>query len=162
MYCTLIFSSAALGTMELPSNALNPLDRFFPLQSRQRRFNRPDRLAERAVRLEAFYGTLSTPIPGEAADENPLFPGQQYILWSSHDQTGIPHKSFARIISLASSITGIECGAIEAAVARMEGRLLILQGKPGPYRKRGDIPWEGYESRTFGALRTNGGASLVP
>ena len=165
--CLIPNGPVVLGTMMLPKTLISVPDKFFPKKPSREGVTALDRLAEQSTRLKAFYNAVSAPIPGEAVDKDPLFPGQQYMSWSLYDRTGMPTTEHERVLQLIGSIVGIEPSALEASLVRMEGRLLTKQSKASSravlsQSKQNYVPWEGYESRAFGALRHRGGITSLP
>lgn len=103
-------------------------DRFFPLQPLA---GAPaplqDRLALQAEQIQNFYSSCSTPVPGEAVDEDPLFPGQGYTIWTSTDREGVAHPEFDRVLAVVGRTVGITGKALEGPVMRFEKALLRAQ-----------------------------------
>ena len=142
-------------------------DRFFPLPERSD--SGPAENAglneARAAILRAFYSDLHPPIPGEAVDDEPLFAGQAYKLYNSGDRAGAMHPDYERILALVANIVGVSAQELEAGVGAFEKRLLrspVSGGTKVPEPKRGTSPWEGYESRAFGEVRSRGGGIRKP
>ena len=142
-------------------------DRFFPLPERRAPAApvNADLGEARAAALRTFYADLHPPIPGEAVDDEPLFPGQVYQLYTSSDCAGAVHPNYERVLALVAGIVGISLQELEAGVSSFEKSLLRSPASGGasvPEPKLGTAPWEGYESRAFAEMRSRGGGIRKP
>ena len=142
-------------------------ERFFPLPERQA-LTAPvnaDFGEARAAALRGFYVDLHPPIPGEAVDDEPLFPGQAYKLYTPSDCAGAVHPGYERVLALVAGIVGISTQELEAGVSSFEKVLLrspVSGGARVPEPKLCTSPWEGYVSRAFGEMRSRGGGIRKP
>jgi hypothetical protein len=110
---------------------------------------------------------MHPPLPGEATNDEPLFPGQQYKLYKfAGDHQGAIDRELARVLALVAEVTGLTVLEIEGTVRRMEIRLAnAILGKHAKQAVNGEantLPWEGYESRQYGQTRARGGAINPP
>lgn len=157
-----------MGSLKLPTTLGSIADRFFPLPPRDipplqtASSYTAAQSAEFQEALRSFYSEVHPPLPGEAADDDPLFPGQQYKLYKFvGDHEGVVDRDLARVLALVSQGTGLNVREIENTVRRMEIKLAtVVAGRRAQDVVSGDanhLPWEGYESRQFGQTRARGG-----
>lgn len=158
-------TTAVLGTLPLPKSGIQVSKRFFPLPSTKTFepvFSQMTSTAERRnAAIESFYASMSTPIPGEAASVDPLFPGQGHKIYSSRDREGDLPEDYARVLDLVSEVTGIRNRAIEVAVRKMELKLTTVEDSRINLLSE-QLPLEGIEAGMFGKLRQQGGKAPWP
>lgn len=116
--------------------------------------------------LRSFYSEIHPPLPGEAVDDEPLFPGQKYTLHPFGDQQGVFPRDLARVLALVSEVTGLPTDEIARTVRRTEIQLAraVTGAQAGSvlHGLQNALPVEGFEARSFGADRLKGGAIPRP
>lgn len=158
---------AVLGMLPEPGAAAI-IDKYFPMPSENTEAGVDDadlRDEERAVRLEAFYSTFSTPVPGEATYSASQHPGQDVRIWSTSDEEGVESADYKRILSIMSSITGLPTNRLLSATTDMEQRLSHSStsnkaGQPASVRVS-TLQQPGRFHRNWAVAKTKGGLGAV-
>lgn len=157
---------AVLGTLPVSKSGLNLTDRFFPLHS-PNSFSEKDplnqKLADREAAIRSFYATASMPIPNEASSSEPLFPGQQYKIYSSTNFDNSLPSDYTRVLQLVSGVTGIHASVIEDAVRRLEHSIGKRElGWKAKHLPTSQAASQGREAMMWGRLRDKGGVPPWP